>query len=100
MLDGSEIDKLRLLLTLGGWNDVMKPRLENRLRQKIKSLMLFPSERGKEDQDDAALRGAIAELEWMLVSWSNEITVFEHNRAVDELHEQENGREPVSTANP
>lgn len=89
MLDGEEIDQLRALMSMKGWLDVMRPKIENRLRVKIKSLMMFPSERPETEREDAALRGAIAELEWMLVSWQNEITVHDHNRQLDDLAAQQ-----------
>lgn len=95
-LDREQIDKVRLTMLSAGWNDVMKPALEQRVRQKIKSLILFPAERNGKDQDDSALRAAIKELEWMLVSWQNEIAASDHNQRVDELD-----RDPeLSPANP
>lgn len=89
MLSQEQVDKVKIVFSMSGWQDVIKPIIENRMRQKIKALMLFPAERAESDRDDTALRAGIQELEWLLVSFVNEITVFEHNRRVDELHEQE-----------
>ena len=102
MLDIQQIDQLKLLLSTDGWNLVMKPAIENRIRLRIKSLVLHPSERPEEDRDDQALRGKIQELEWMLVSWANTVQVFEHNQRLDELDRaaQENGTEMIGSATP
>lgn len=102
MFSPEEIDKVRLLLSTSGWNDVMRPRIENRLKGFIKLLVLHPSERAEEHRDDSALRVRIQELEWMLVSWQNEITVADANRMGDELAQASlmNGTEEIGSATP
>lgn len=98
-LDEQDIGKLRQMLGSSAWRDVMQPRIENRLREKIKTLTLHRAERSGQESG-TALRGAIEELQWMLLCWQNEVTVFDHNRRVDELHEQAASRELAPTANP
>lgn len=99
--DEDDIGRIRTILGMEGWRNVMKPKIEHRLRQKIKNLMLFPSERAEQDRNDEALRGAIQELEWMLVSWDNEIAVFEANRQTEELRlRQMNGTESLGSETP
>lgn len=100
MLDATQIDQLKLLLSTKGWQEVMRPVIGTRAAQLIKTLVLHPSERPEQDRDDSRLRGRIEELEWMLAAWPNEINVYEHNRRLDELDRvTEDGLEP-SPANP
>jgi hypothetical protein len=91
MLDGTQVDKIRLVLSSTGWNDVMKPALLNRGKNAVKALCVAPSEREGEfkGSTDEALRAAIRETEWMVSVWSNEIVIFEHNRRLEE--ESQNG---------
>ena len=102
MLEPEQIDKLRLALVSGGWKDVMEPVIANRARQAIAALVLSPSERTGEfaKMEDAQIRARIQEAEWMLTVWKNEVTVFDLNRANDELARarSQEGSEP--TANP
>ena len=88
MLTNDEVDKVRLTLSTAGWNEIMRPRIENKVRSYIKLLILHPSERQEKDRDDAALRVRIEELEWLLTAFQNEITVNLHNRQGDELARQ------------
>ena len=97
-LNDEQVQKVRLVLASSGWNDVMRPALENRCRQAVKSLTLTRSERATQykgtdfDTDDDVLRALIRDCEWMVVVWANELSVAEHNRRVDELDRQaENG---------
>lgn len=91
MLDGDQIQKLRLTLAGDGWNHVMKPLLLNRGRAALKALVLTRSERATEfaksdfDTDDEVLRAMIRDSEWMVTCWDNEVAVYEHNRRLDEL---------------
>ena len=105
MLTEEEVDKVRLVLASAGWNDVMQPRIENRARQALKALACNRAERahvfaGQEfDAEDDFLRAVIRTCEWMLVSWRNELTAYEHNRRRDELDRQ-NQDVAASGANP
>jgi hypothetical protein len=93
MLEEDQIQKIRLVLTSSGWNDVMRPAILNRGNQALRQLCLSPSERpGKET--DEHLRATIQTCEWMAACWSNEIVLFEGNR-LNEL--QRNGS---TAANP
>lgn len=89
-LTDDQIQKIRLLISSSGWNDVMKPVLANRANAALKALVLTQSERATDGGefkawDDESLRAAIREIEWMLVVWTNMISVHEHNRVRDEL---------------
>ena len=94
MLDGDQIQKIRLVLAGDGWNHVMKPAIVNRGRSALKSLALAPgAERTAEfkgtdfDTDDHVLRAIIRDCEWMSVVWDNEVQVHDRNRRLDELDE-------------
>lgn len=99
-LNEEQIQKVRLVIASSGWNDVMRPALENRGRQAVKALCLAPTERAAAfkgsdfDTEDHVLRAIIKDSEWMIAVWSNEIAVFEHNRRLDELDRQ--GTNPAS----
>lgn len=103
-LNPEQVAKLRLALQGGGWKDVMEPAIANRAHQAIRALVLSPSERSGEfkEMEDSQIRARIQEAEWMLTVWKNEITVFDLNRANDELARQrsQEGSEPDPTANP
>lgn len=96
MLSEEEIGKLRLTLVTGGWNDVIKPRIQKRAHDAIKALVLTPPERTGEYKNlsDDAIRSRITECEFMLAVWNNEIVVFEGNRRRDELERQNDGANP------
>jgi hypothetical protein len=93
-LTGEQLDKVKLVLMSPGWNDVIRPALENRGRSAIKALCLTRAERAKVmagqpfDTDDDVLRAMIREAEWMIAIWANEVSVDEHNRRLDELDRQ------------
>jgi hypothetical protein len=93
-LDDEAIRKLRVTMATSGWNDVMRPAIENRGRQAIKALTLGRSERAKEyagqefDAEDDLLRAIIRDCTWMTNVWQNEIAVADHNRRLDELDRQ------------
>lgn len=93
MLNEDQIQKIKLTLASGGWNDVMKPAIANRGNAALKQLVLSPSEREGEykGMDDNAIRARIREAEWMLSAWTNEVTVFELNRRRDELEAEGGG---------
>ena len=93
-LNDEQIQKVRLTLATSGWNDVMRPAIENRGRQALRALTLSRSERAVElkgtdmDTDDDILRAMIRDATWMTTCWTNEISVAEHNRRLDELDRQ------------
>jgi hypothetical protein len=91
MLSEEQIDKIRLVLSTDGWNHVIKPAVMNRAKLALKALALTRGERTEDfkgtdfNAEDDILRAMIRDCEWMAVAWDNEISVFEHNRRVDEL---------------
>lgn len=95
MLNGEQIDKVRLVLASSGWNEVMKPALVNRGNQALKALVLAREERTANfkgtdlDTADDILRAIIRDCEWMVGAWHNEIATFDHNRRRDELDRQD-----------
>ena len=98
MLNDEQIQKVRQVLLMPGWNEVMRPAILNRGREAISALALSPDERKSQggefkDTDDVLLRAIIRDSQWMSVCWQNEITVYEHNRKLEEL-EQPNGANP------
>ena len=103
-LNDEQCQKIRQTMMTAGWNEVMKPSLENRGRQAVKALCLSRSERatqfkgGDFDTDDEILRAIIRDCEWMTAVWSNEVAVNEYNRRRDELDRQ-NSPEGDGTAN-
>ena len=104
-LNPEQIDKIRVLLAGGGWNDVMKPAIENRGRQAVKALTLARTERATQmagtdfDTEDDVLRAIIRDCNWMVVCWYNELSVADHNRRLDELDRQ-NSLDNAIAANP
>ena len=92
-LNEEQVGKIRNLLASSGWNDVMKPVIATKAHNAIKALVLNPAERTGEykDRDDASIRSDIKVLEWVLSCWQNEISVFEHNKRLEELDAQTNG---------
>ena len=86
-INDEQYGKLKLLLASSGWNDVMRPAIQKRGSDAVRSLVLSPAERkgDVEGVTDDVLRARIQEWEWMLAAWANEVTVFEHNRRLEEL---------------
>jgi hypothetical protein len=103
MLSSEQVEKVRLVLSSNGWNDVIRPAIVGRGRQALKSLALGRSERATEfkgtefDTDDDILRAMIRDCEWMSVVWSNEVQIHDRNRRLDEL-DASGGQ--LNTANP
>lgn len=95
-LDEEQIGKIKLLLASSGWNDVMKPVIAKRAHDAIKALVLNPAERKGEYQgvDDTEIRARIRESEWMLMVWPNEVSVYEHNRRLEEIETQNGAANP------
>jgi len=104
-LNSEQVDKVRIVTASSGWNDVMKPAIENRGRQAIKALTLARTERATKmrgtdfDTDDDVLRAIIRDCEWMIVCWNNEIAVADNERRLDELDRQ-NSLDNTFAANP
>ena len=78
----------------------MRPIIAQRANDAIKALILLPSERkaeGNEDDKkvpgDSDLRARIREAEWMLSAFENEVRIFDINRARDEA-ERNDGANP------
>ena len=85
-INEDQYGKIKLLLASSGWNDVMRPAIQKRGNDSLRALVLSPAERkGEEGVTDDVLRARIQECEWMLAAWANEVTIFEHNRRVEEL---------------
>ena len=91
MLSPEDVEKVRLVLHSGGWNDVMRPALLRRGAEAMKALVMSRTERAdryaKSDfnADDDVLRAIVRDVEWMSSAWLNEILVADHNRRLDEL---------------
>ncbi len=102
MMSPDEADKMRLMFSTAGWNDVMMPRIQNRIRTHIRTLLEYPEKRKEEDRDDRSLRTRIEELEWVLVAFQNEANIALHNQRIDELAAQAemNGTEEVGSVTP
>jgi len=94
VLTPDEAEQVALVLRMAGWNNVMRPRLEARIKKASRALTLEPSERGQEfkgtefDAEDHVLRVIIRQCEWMVFSWHNEVQVAAHNQRRDELDRQ------------
>jgi hypothetical protein len=90
-LSNDDVQKVRVVLSTSGWNDVMRPALENRGRRAVKALTLSRTERATAfkgtdfDTEDDVLRAIIRDCEWMITVWTNELLVAEHNRQLEEL---------------
>jgi hypothetical protein len=87
MLEAEEIQKIRLVLSSSGWNDVIYPAIIDRGKGAVKALCKPASERDGpfKGMDDGTLRAMINQCEWMVSHWQNEILAFEHNRRLEEL---------------
>ena len=105
MINDEQAQKLRLALSSSGWNDVMRPAIENRGRAAVKALVLTRTERAAQykgqdlDTDDDVLRAIIRDCEWMLACWVNELKVWDYNRRRDELDRSDSNDGPAA-ANP
>jgi hypothetical protein len=105
MLNDEQSQKIRLVLQSSGWNDVIRPAIENRGRSAVKALTLSRSERAEQfkntdfDTEDDVLRAIIRDCNWMVVCWYNELNVYDHNRKLDELERQESNA-GTAAANP
>jgi len=94
VLNEDEATKLRGMLRHPGWAEVVRPRLVNRGRGFIQTLIQSEGERPShlKQVSDEQIKGMYREVEWVLTNWENELRVFEHNKSLD------NG-EPVEATN-
>ena len=105
MINDEQAQKLKLVLSTSGWNDVMKPTIENRGRQAVKALTLTRSERAAQlkgtdyDTEDDVLRAMIRDCGWMIELWQRELYAWDHNQRLDELDRQESNQ-GTPAANP
>jgi hypothetical protein len=107
VLNPEQVEKMRMHLNSVAWRDVIQPMLAQRAHELLKESIRLPSERGKPytELDDstasAHIRGRIAELEWMLTAWANEVQIHDFNRSQEQQQLQMNGsNEEVAAANP
>jgi len=96
MLNEDQVHKLRAMVMMPGWTEVVVPATLNRGKQALDALTLSRDERlaaGGEfkDTDDAVLRAIIKDSQWLAAAFQNEIKVFDYNRHLEELQGQENG---------
>ena len=91
MLSPEEIEKLRPVMAMAGWREVMRPVIQNHGIQMTKVILTPPSERpgAYKEMDDNILRGEIRACEWMMSVWQNEIKVYDHNQKKDEEDRRE-----------
>lgn len=92
MIDEQQAQKVRLVLTSSGWNDVIAPAIRARGQEALRSLRLSPLAREKHygpdspfRTSDEALRVMIDDCEWMAVAFLNELIVHDVNRQREEL---------------
>lgn len=95
MIDQEQADKVRVVLASAGWNDVIRPAIEKRAQEAMKSLRLSVEERMESlpkgntfRKSDDALREMIADCEWLASAFLNELAVHDFNRRLDELERQ------------
>jgi hypothetical protein len=91
MLTNDQVQQVSLVLSLGGWNEVMKPALIQRRDLAMGALVLSRSERQAKlkgtdfDTDDDVLRAMVKDCTWMTTVWDTELMVARHNQQRDEL---------------
>ena len=91
------VEKLRGVMSLSGWRDVMRPLIDKRMQTCQKMAFMLPPERPKpySEMDDhtatSVLRGEAKGLEWVLHAFENEVAVHDFNRRQNELLGQGNG---------
>lgn len=94
MLNEEQIGKVRLMLATSGWRDVLKPAVQERTNNLIKSAMIPGKRTGLyEDMPELEvirhIQGRVTELEWMMVALENEVKVYDSNKRLEELERQE-----------
>lgn len=111
MITDEAAQKLRILFATSGWNDVIHVAGQQRAKEALRVLAMNPDERKEsggqfKNKTDDQLRQIMAEADWYLLGWRNELTVYDMNRQREELSRQQNGPgmapEPIGTpgANP
>lgn len=82
-----DIEKLKLLLRTSAWNDVMKPALLGRKLQLLDMLMKEPEQRDGA-MSDAAIRGGLKQLDWMMSRFDQVVQEYDANLLNDERLKQ------------
>jgi hypothetical protein len=91
MLTPEQAQQVSIVLSLGGWNEVMKPALLQRREVAMSALVLSRSERQTKlkgtdfDTEDDVLRAIVRDCTWMTSIWDTELKVARHNQQRDEL---------------
>lgn len=91
MLSEEQAQQIQIVLSLGGWREVMRPSLVQRRDYATRALVMSRTERSDSlkgtdfDADDDVLRAIIRDCEWMATIWDKELIVYQHNRQRDEL---------------
>jgi hypothetical protein len=88
MFKPDEAELVRRWLTSPVWTEVIAPRLKQRRDAAVLKLILTPSERGKDQEDDPTLRARILEDDWMLRGFQSELEIHDYNQRRDELAQQ------------
>jgi hypothetical protein len=97
VLTPEQAQQVQIVLSMGGWNGVMRPALLTRRDNAVRALALSPTERMAKLKDtgfdltDEDLRAIIREDEWLVKIWEMEIAAYHHNRERDELDALNNG---------
>jgi hypothetical protein len=100
--DPDKIARIRAFLGSTLWNEDLKPAIAQRGGMAIKALCRSPDAREGEFKNtkDEDLRAIIREAEFQMVWWENEVKVFDHNQARDELARQQQEAEAGLTPQP
>lgn len=91
MLTPEQVEQVEIVLSFGGWREVMQPALIQRRDLAMAALALSRSERSTKlaktdfDTDDDVLRAMIRDCAWMASIWEKEVQVAKHNQRRDEL---------------
>lgn len=95
MLNADQIEKLRPVLHMAGWREIIRPVMEGRKKRHQEMAFMLPSQRPepyKSMEDSVAvsvLRGQALELEWLLSQFESEVAIFDLNRMRDEKAREE-----------
>lgn len=93
MLNDAQIERVKAVIGMDGWREIMQPIYGQRGQAALKALVMSQSQRSGEyeGESDDVIRGRIKEIEWTLVAWNHQIVNHEINRRQDEA--RENGAE-------
>jgi len=97
-LTDQQIEKLRPTVMSQGWQDVVKPIIQNSGRAAMDAMLLMPERREGEFKgaSDDYLRGQVAVYGRMLAFFERELEFFEQNRLMDEVRKKQEGQ-PVGS---